>query len=68
MVSAMRSIRQRKGDLTRQLRARRRWQTVRDLSAEGVSFRVACDKSGLTPGGLRTLLYRETGSSVWPID
>jgi len=37
------------------------------LSDEGVSFKDAAKRIGITSSGLSSLLYRELGSTVWPV-
>lgn len=48
-------------------KAAARFRIARDCSDEGLSKEEAAARAGLTVGGLETLLYRETGSTGWPI-
>lgn len=58
---------QAKAVATIRARTSRRFHQLRDLSSEGVSAEDAAKAVGMKVGSMRDLLYRETGSTTWPI-
>lgn len=48
-------------------RALATFRRVKEMSANGVSYRDAAEAVGLTEEGLSSMLYREAGSTAWPI-
>lgn len=61
------SIHQRRGVLKRKSLAHARFVRAQQLSAEGVDKDQAALRLGMSALGLRNMLYRETGSTQWPI-
>lgn len=58
---------QRRGHAAIAARAAARFRVVRDASDEGCSKAEAANRAKLSVEGLNALLYRNLGSSVWPI-
>ena len=61
------TLRQTKGQATRLAVARRRLAIVRDCSDAGATKAEAAKRAGLTDAGLKALLFREFGTTVWPL-
>jgi hypothetical protein len=61
------SIHQRRGVLKRKSLAHARFVRAQQLSAEGVTKEQASRRLNMTDLGFRNMLYRETGSTQWPI-
>jgi len=48
-------------------RARRRFQQVKQHSAAGSTKLETATAIGITTGGIDSMLYRELGTTAWPI-
>jgi predicted transcriptional regulator len=58
---------QSKAHIAIRVRAQVRARQAKDLSAKGLSIEEAATALGMTLGGVRSMLFREVGSSCWPI-
>lgn len=61
------SVGQLKGLATRKARAARRFSIAQEASDAGATRFEAAQAAGMTEAGLSALLYRETGSTAWPL-
>jgi hypothetical protein len=53
---------------SKRAKAQSRFNIIRHASTDGKTKEQAANEARLTLAGLNTLLYRELGSTKWPLD
>lgn len=57
---------QRRGNLSKKLIAKQRWNAIQSLIPLNLTKKEIAERMSMTVEGLNSLLYRETGSALWP--
>lgn len=52
----------------RQKLADERWRIIQDASAQGRTRDEAAQLAGMKLAGLKNLIYKQTGSTTWPVE